>query len=50
MRANHIKLQIEKLRVLEFLTESINIESSELTAEMLLKLKEQIEELLRTDF
>jgi hypothetical protein len=50
MRVKHIELQIEKLRVLQFLTESIDIESSELTAEMLLKLKEQIEELLRTDF
>jgi hypothetical protein len=50
MRVKHIELQIEKLRVLQFLTESIDIESSELTAEMLVKLKEQIEELLRTDF
>jgi hypothetical protein len=50
MRVKHIELQIEKLRVIELLIKNIDIESSELTAEMLIKLKEQIEQLLERDF
>ena len=50
MNATHIKLQIEKLRVLEFLIENIDIESSELTSEMLVKLKNEIDNLLANDF
>ena len=50
MNATHIKLQIEKLRVLEFLIEHIDIESSELTSEMLVKLKNEIDNLLVNDF
>ena len=50
MNATHIKLQIEKLRVLEFLIENIDIESSELTSEMLVKLKNEIDNLLVNDF
>lgn len=50
MNATHIKLQIEKLRVLEFLIENIDIESTELTREMLIKLKNQIEIILENDF
>ena len=50
MNANHIELQMEKLRVLKFLTESIDIESSELTADMLRNLKREIENILLNDF
>lgn len=50
MNATHIKLQIEKLRVLEFLIENIDIESTELTREMLIKLKNEIDIILENDF
>ena len=50
MNATHIKLQLEKLRVLEFLIENIDIVSSESTREMLVKLKNEIEILLENDF
>ena len=50
MNATHIKLQLEKLRVLEFLIENIDIVSSEPTREMLIKLKNEIDNLLANDF
>lgn len=50
MNATHIKLQLEKLRVLEFLIENIDIVSSESTREMLVKLKNEIDNLLANDF
>lgn len=51
MKANQIRLQIEKLRVVEFLFESIDVENEkELTFEMLIKLKGEIERLLENDF
>lgn len=50
MNATHIKLQLEKLRVLEFLIENIDIESTESTREMLVKLKNEIDIILANDF
>jgi hypothetical protein len=50
MRTDHIKLQIEKLRVLEFLMKDIETDSDDTTAEMLRKLKSEIENLLFSDF
>lgn len=51
MKANQIRLQIEKLRVIEFLLESIDVENEkEFTGEMLIKLKGEIERLLENDF
>jgi hypothetical protein len=50
MRTNHIKLQIEKLRVLEFLMKDIETDNDETTAEMLRKLKSEIENVLLKDF
>lgn len=50
MRTDHIKLQIEKLRVLEFLMKGIETDNDETTAEMLRKLKSEIENVLLKDF
>lgn len=50
MRTDHIKLQIEKLRVLEFLMNNIETDNDETTAEMLRKLKSEIDNVLLRDF
>ena len=49
MKTN-IKLQIEKLRVLDRLISSIDVDKDETTSEMLRELSEQIDELLTNDF
>lgn len=51
MKVKEIKLQIEKLRVIDFLIERIDVDNEkELTHEMLIKLKNEIEVLLLNDF
>lgn len=51
MKVKEIKLQIEKLRVIDFLIEHIDVDNEqELTREMLIKLKNEIEVLLLNDF
>lgn len=51
MKVKEIKLQIEKLRVIDFLIERIDVDNEqELTREMLIKLKNEIEVLLLNDF
>lgn len=49
MKTN-IKLQIEKLRVLDRLISSIDFDKDQTTSEMLRELSEQIDELLTNDF
>lgn len=51
MKVKEIKLKIEKLRVIDFLIERIDVDNEqELTHEMLIKLKNEIEVLLLNDF
>jgi len=50
MKTKHIKLQVEKLKVIESLLKNIETENEESTREMLVKLKNEIEELLFSDF
>jgi hypothetical protein len=51
MKVKEIKLKIEKLRVIDFLIERVDVDNEqELTHEMLIKLKNEIEVLLLNDF
>lgn len=50
MRTLHIDIQIEKLEVLKHLLNEIKIDNDDLTRDMLLKLKKNIDSLLISDF
>jgi hypothetical protein len=50
MKTPHLDLQLEKLQVLRDIVQEVKIDNNDLTRDMLLKIRQKIDDLLESDF